>query len=105
VSTYSASVPAYTSNFDGAVRSQYVNPFGLAFGPNGDLYVGDDPTAALAIPVVPTLQGHLWRIPATVAPPTITSLQLTSGAMAGGDVWASGLRAFYGASGTPAPRR
>jgi hypothetical protein len=86
VSTFSASVPAYTSNFDNTVRSQYVNPFGLAFGPNGDLYVADDPTASLVIPVLPTLQGHLWRVPAVAAPPTITSLQLTSGAMAGGDV-------------------
>jgi hypothetical protein len=67
VSTYSASVPAYTSNFDNTVRSQYVNPFGLAFGPSGDLYVADGPTASLVIPVLPTLQGHLWRIPA-VAP-------------------------------------
>jgi hypothetical protein len=84
VSTYSATVPAYTSTFDGVVRTAYRNPYGLAFAPNGDLYVADDPTAALVVPVVPTLQGHLWRVPAVAAPPTITSLQLTSGLVSGG---------------------
>jgi hypothetical protein len=85
VTTYSLHVPPYTSTFDGVQRSQYVNPFGLAFAPNGDLYVADDPTTALAIPVVPTLQGHLWRVPKAANPPTVTSLQLTSGGLAGGD--------------------
>jgi len=86
VSSYSTNVPAYTSNFDGVTRNRYVNPWGLAFAPNGDLYVADDPTASLVLPVLPSTQGHLWRIPAAPAPPTITSLSLTSGALAGGDV-------------------
>ena len=85
VTTYSANVPAYTSNFDGVTRSAYRNPFGLAFAPNGDLYVADDPTASLVIPVLPPLQGHLWRVPKVAAPPAISLCSLTQGALAGGD--------------------
>jgi hypothetical protein len=87
VTTISNSVtPAYASGFDGVTRSQYFNPYGLALHPvTGDLYVGDDPTSGLRIAVLPTLQGHLWRIPALPAPPTIMSLSLNQGGMAGGD--------------------
>lgn len=85
VSFYSVNVPAYIT-YDGSTVTQYRNPFGLAFAPNGDLYVADDPTAALAVPTPPTLAGHLWRVPAAPAIPTVTSLSLTSGALAGGDV-------------------
>jgi len=85
VSVYSSRVPPYVSTFDGGQRSQYANPFGLGFAPNGDLYVADDPTASLVIAVIPTLQGHLWRVPKTATPPTIDHLELTSGGLAGND--------------------
>lgn len=78
-------VPAYTSTFDGVTRSQYFNPYGVALHPSGDIYVGDDPTAALRIALLPTLQGHLWRIPAVPAPPTVSSVAPNQGAQAGGD--------------------
>jgi hypothetical protein len=52
-------VPAYKAGFDGVTRSQYVGIRGVAFAPNGDLYVADDPTASLVLPVLPTKQGNL----------------------------------------------
>src|SRR5262249_31225822 len=60
-------------------------PYGIGLHPNGDLYVADDWTAGLAVVAAPTLQGHLWRIPAAPAPPTVTGLSLNQGGMAGGD--------------------
>jgi hypothetical protein len=76
--------PSYVGS-DGVTRSQYFNPYGIGLHPNGDIYVADDWTSGLRVPVLPTVQGHLWRIPALPAPPTVTSLSLTSGGMAGGD--------------------
>jgi hypothetical protein len=76
--------PGYVS-FDGVLRSQYFSAFGIGLHPNGDIYVADDPTGGLAILALPTLQGHLWRIPAIPAPPTVTGLSVNQGAMAGGD--------------------
>jgi hypothetical protein len=84
VSTYSVHVPAYTSSFDNQTRTQYVNPYGLALLPNGDLIVGDDPAAALVVPTVPTIQGHIWRVAAAPTPPTVTSISPMSGPIAGG---------------------
>src|SRR5215470_10978313 len=65
ISIYSANVPSYTTNtgiagFD-VPRNAYAGPLSLAFAPNGDLYVGDDPTYSLVVAVLPTQQGHLWR--------------------------------------------
>ena len=84
VSTYSVNVPAYTSSFDNQTRNQYVNPYGLALLPNGDLIVGDDPAAALVVATVPTIQGHIWRVAAAPTPPTVTSISPMSGPIAGG---------------------
>jgi hypothetical protein len=84
VSTYSLHVPAYTSTFDNVTRTQYVNPYGVALAPNGDLYVGDDPSAALVLPTLPTLQGHLWRVAALPTGPSVTSIAPTSGPASGG---------------------
>ncbi|HEY2912455.1 MAG TPA: IPT/TIG domain-containing protein [Candidatus Angelobacter sp.] len=86
VSTYSSNVPAYTSNFDNQTRNQYYNPFSLAFMPNGDLMVGDDFSASLAVAPAPTLQGHIWRVAAAPTPPTITSISPNNGPTAGGTV-------------------
>jgi sugar lactone lactonase YvrE len=84
IATVSSSVPAYVSTFDGQLRTGYYNPWGLALAPNGDLYVSDDPTASLAIPAPPSLQGHLYRVPASPLPPTVTSLDPATGATGGG---------------------
>ncbi|PWT89045.1 MAG: hypothetical protein C5B56_07785 [Proteobacteria bacterium] len=79
-----AVTPSYVGS-DGVTRSQYFNPYGIGLHPNGDIFVSDDWTSGLRVPVLPTLQGHLWRIPALPAPPTVTSLSLSQGGMAGGD--------------------
>jgi hypothetical protein len=84
LSTYSVNVPAYTSNFDNQTRNQYYNPFSLGFMPNGDLMVGDDFSASLAVAPAPTLQGHIWRVAAAPTPPTITSIAPNNGPTAGG---------------------
>jgi len=85
-STYSVNVPPYTAGFDGGTRSQYVNPYGLALAPNGDLYVGDDPAAALVVAVVPTAQGHIWRVPAVAPAPVISSISPNAGSVNGGNI-------------------
>lgn len=67
--------------------SQLANPVGLAFDPNGNLLVSDDPSfrcAAPACPAPPTSQGHLWTVSATAAAPTVTGLSPSSGVPAGG---------------------
>jgi hypothetical protein len=74
--------PSYTSAFDGVTRTKYAGITGLGLGANGDLYVGDDPTVALATP--PLNSGHVWRISAAATQPTITSISPTSGDIAGG---------------------
>jgi len=77
--------PAYTSTFDGARRTQYQNISGLALNPaTQDLYVGDDPSFPLAVPV--TAQGHLWKISGNAQRPTITSVSPSTGDVAGGDI-------------------
>jgi hypothetical protein len=80
----SDTVPAYTASFDGVTRTTYSNIGGLGIGPNRDIYVGDDPTRALATPV--NAQGHLWRVPGTTTPPSITSVSPANGPQAGGSV-------------------
>ncbi|MDQ1633062.1 MAG: hypothetical protein QOC80_3034 [Frankiaceae bacterium] len=79
----STNVPAYTATFDGVTRSTYSNIGGLGLGPNGDIYVGDDPSRPLATP--PNGQGHLWRVPGTAFQPSITSISPATGDQAGGD--------------------
>jgi hypothetical protein len=74
--SYSVNVPAYTSKFDGVTRTQYVGIAGMAIAPNGDLYVADDPTTNLIVTppaVLPTQQGHLWKVPFPGAPLTVSS--------------------------------
>jgi hypothetical protein len=85
VVTYSINVPQYTASFDNGTRNQYVNPYGLGLMPNGDLMVSDDPAAALVVAVVPTTQGHLWRVPAAAVGLSVTSVAPNSGTTAGGD--------------------
>jgi len=84
LSTYSVNVPAYTSSFDNQTRNQYVNPFGLGLIPNGDLIVGDDFSASLAIAAAPNNQGHIWRVAAAPTPPTITGIAPNNGPTTGG---------------------
>ena len=95
VSNYSLNVtPSYTAN-DGLkdnTYTQYINPIGLAFAPNGDLYVSDDPTFRCAAPgcpvppatAPPTTQGHLWKVPLAPVPPSVTSLRPNTGVPEGG---------------------
>jgi hypothetical protein len=84
LSTYSANVPAYTSNYDNQTRNQYYNPFSLGFLPNGDLMVGDDFSASLVVAVPPPNQGHIWRVAAAPVPPAITSIAPNNGPTTGG---------------------
>jgi len=76
---YSLNVPAYKAGFDGVTRSQYVGIRGVAFAPNGDLYVADDPTASLVLPVLPTKQGNLWRVPYPATPLSVLTYAPASG--------------------------
>jgi hypothetical protein len=49
--------------------STYQNVTGLTLAPNGDLFVGDDPTFGLPTPPAPpTGAGHLWLVPAGSVP-------------------------------------
>ncbi len=84
LSVFSQNVPAYTSQFDGVTRTQYAGPNGIAFAPNGDVYIADDPTYSLVAAVLPTLQGHLWKVPFVVPPPSVTSISPTNGPTIGG---------------------
>jgi IPT/TIG domain len=86
LATYSAYVPAYTSNYDNQTRNQYYNPFSLGFMPNGDLMVGDDFSASLTVATPPTIQGHIWRVAAAPTPPAIASISPNNGPSAGGTV-------------------
>lgn len=84
VITYSQNVPPYTAAFDNGTRSQYWNPWGLGLDKAGNLIVGDDPTSALILAVLPTAQGHVWKVPPAPAAPVVTSIAPTSGPTAGG---------------------
>jgi hypothetical protein len=84
---YSQNVPPYTPTaLDGVTRSQYMDIVGLAVGPNGDLLVGDDPSANLVAPTVPTLQGSLYKVPAQPNPPVIATIAPDQGSLGGGTV-------------------
>jgi hypothetical protein len=81
---YSTDVPAYTSGFDGKTRTKYESITGIGLAPNGDLYVGDDPTATLA--TVTNNQGHLWRVPFAAPAPAVTGIAPAGGPTSGGTV-------------------
>jgi IPT/TIG domain len=74
--------PSYTPVFDGVTRTKYSGITGIGLGANGDLYVGDDPTVALATP--PANSGHLWKIAAAATQPSISSITPAAGDIAGG---------------------
>jgi IPT/TIG domain len=76
--------PSYTSTFDGATRTQFQNITGVALAPGGDVYVGDDPSFPLAVPV--TAQGHLWKVAAAALQPVVTSIASATGDVSGGTV-------------------
>jgi hypothetical protein len=57
--TVSTTIPAYVSSFDGP-HLRYSGVTGLAIGPNGELYVGDDPTLG-AVAVV-NGQGRVYKV-------------------------------------------
>ena len=77
--------PAYTAPFDGLRRTQYQNITGLAINPATlDVYVGDDPSAKLAVPV--NAQGHLWKISGTATAPVVTGISPATGDTAGASV-------------------
>jgi len=99
VDQYSLNVTTYTATADGVSQSQfstYAGPLGVALAPNGDLYVGDDPSFSFVAPAAnpnaaaPTTQGHLWKITPgvnnTPPPPsvTVTAIAPTNGSNAGG---------------------
>jgi hypothetical protein len=77
--SYSVNVPAYKSAFDGVTRNQYVGIRGLAVDPSGNLYVADDPTTNLVLPVLPTGQGHLWKVPFPGTPLTVRTYTPNTG--------------------------
>ncbi|MDQ1750627.1 MAG: hypothetical protein QOE71_1683 [Pseudonocardiales bacterium] len=81
---YSTTVPTYIAGFDNQSRNQYASITGLGLAPNGDVYVGDDPTAALTI--VANAQAHLWRVPFTAAAPTVTAIAPSTGPTTGATV-------------------
>jgi hypothetical protein len=81
-SVYSTNVPAYTAGFDGVTRTQYSSITGLGLAPNGDLYVGDDPTATLL--AINNAQGHLWKVAYTATNPMVTAITPATGAITGG---------------------
>jgi len=78
--------PSYTEA--GITYTAYMFALGLGYNSaTGELYVGDDPQATAAVPVLQ--QGHIWKVvAAAVAPPapTVTSIAPTSGPAAGGTV-------------------
>ena len=76
--------PAYTSTFDGVTRTQYSNIRGIGLGLGGDVMVGDDPSAGLAIAF--NNQGHLWKIAGNALRPAISSISPNAGLTTGGDV-------------------
>jgi IPT/TIG domain len=88
VDVISSSVQTYFDAFDNVAQTHYTSAMGLGVAPNGDIYVGDDPTVAAGVATAG--QGHVFVIPASAQLPAttakVTSLAPSSGATAGGDV-------------------
>jgi hypothetical protein len=87
IDVISRSVQPYTDTFSNVQQSQYTGPVALGLAPNGEIYVGDDPTVAAG--AVTAGVGHIFRLPApslAVNPPAVTNIAPTSGTTAGGDV-------------------
>ena len=105
VSTYSTDINPTYQGSDGVhtnTYTKYANPTGLAFAPNGDLYVADDPSFRCALPTCaapPTNQGHLWKVSPTPAAPTVTSVAPNQGVPEGGTVVAISGTGFSTAAG------
>lgn len=58
----SSNVPGYAATYPVAhTQTTYTGVTGIAIDPNGNLYVGDDPTLNAALPP-PIGQGKMWRI-------------------------------------------
>jgi hypothetical protein len=76
---YSTNItPSYNATIGGVAKTytQYFGAMGLAVAPNGDLYVGDDPSFSFVPPpggAAPTALGHLWKIAFPGAPLSIGS--------------------------------
>jgi hypothetical protein len=83
----SQNVRPYQDAFNGVTQTSYTGPMSLGVAPNGDLYVGDDPTVAAGAATV--AQGHIFKVdgsPQLPPAPTVTGVAPSSGATAGGDV-------------------
>jgi hypothetical protein len=81
VDLITSAVPAYDSLLNpGETVNTYQFILGLGLNPhNGDLFVGDDPTFALAVVNPPLNMGHLWIVPGTAAPDCVGSAVTTCG--------------------------
>jgi hypothetical protein len=88
ITVVSQSVTAYFDQFDNKQQTSYTGAFGLGIAPNGDLYVGDDPTVAAGAATAGA--GHIFDVPGAgqlpANPPSVSSIAPTSGTTAGGDV-------------------
>jgi hypothetical protein len=83
VDVVSSNVEPYQDNFNNKVQTEYTGAFALGLAPNGDLYVGDDPTVATGVATAG--QGHIFSVPGQLAAtPTVTGIAPTSGSTAGG---------------------
>jgi len=87
IDVVSDSVQPYQDTFNNIAQTHYTGAMGLGVAPNGDLYVGDDPTVAAGVATAG--QGHIFVIPAAsqlpAKSPKVTAVAPNSGATAGGN--------------------
>jgi hypothetical protein len=92
VTTYSTNfTPSYTATIGGITKTytQYFGAVGLGMAPNGDLYIGDDPSFSFIPPAgaaVPTGLGHIWKIGNPGGPLSIVTFSPASGPDTGNTV-------------------
>ena len=87
ITVVSQTVQPYFDAFNNKQQPAYTGAMALGVGPNGEIYVGDDPTVAAGAATAGV--GHIFNIPAVAQlpnPPTVTSIAPSSGSPAGGDV-------------------
>ncbi|PWT89046.1 MAG: hypothetical protein C5B56_07790 [Proteobacteria bacterium] len=107
LTTYSTNIsPSYTATIGGITKTytQYFGAIGLGLAPNGDLYVGDDPSFSFIPPAgaaVPTGLGHIWKIAFPGAPLSISGFTPATGPDTGGTtVTITGTGFALGGNGT-----
>ena len=75
----SASVPSYPATYPVAhPQTTFTGITGIAIDPNGNVFVGDDPTVGAALPP-PVGQGKLWKIAGTYQSMTPCGTGVTTG--------------------------